>query len=61
LDIGFIDHLQVLTTNNYNTIAIYTLYKTTLKLFQPAVFSLIVDWKGLLTKASPLLPGSSPL
>jgi hypothetical protein len=30
LDIGFIDHLQVVTTNNYNTIAIFTVYKITL-------------------------------
>jgi hypothetical protein len=30
LAIGFVDHLQVVTTNNYNTIAISTLYKITL-------------------------------
>jgi hypothetical protein len=30
LDIGYIDHLQVVTTNNYNTIVIFTLYKITL-------------------------------
>jgi hypothetical protein len=33
LDIGFIDHLQAVTTDNYNTIAISTLYKITLSLF----------------------------
>jgi hypothetical protein len=44
LDIGFIDHLQVVTTNIYNTIAISTLYKITLGLFQPAVSSLVVAW-----------------
>jgi hypothetical protein len=30
LDIGFIDHLHVVTINNSNTIAISTLYKITL-------------------------------
>jgi hypothetical protein len=30
LDIGFIDHLRVVITNNYNIIAISTLYKMTL-------------------------------
>jgi hypothetical protein len=33
LDIGFIGHLQVVTTNKYNTIAISTIYKITLSLF----------------------------
>jgi hypothetical protein len=28
LDIGFIDHLKVVNTNNHNTIAIVTLYKS---------------------------------
>jgi hypothetical protein len=41
LDIGFIDHLQVVTTNNYNTIAISTLYKITPS---PAVSLLVVAW-----------------
>jgi hypothetical protein len=47
LNIGFIDRLQVLTTNNYNTIAISTLYNSlepTLSLFQSPVFSLVVVW-----------------
>jgi hypothetical protein len=63
-DIGFIDYLQVVTTNNHNTIAISTLYnplELTLSLFQPAVSSLVVVWQWLLTIASPLLPCSSSL
>jgi carboxypeptidase C (cathepsin A) len=44
LDIGFIDHLQTVTTNNYNTIAISTFYKIMPSLFQPAVSSLVVAW-----------------
>jgi hypothetical protein len=44
LDIGFIDYLQVVTANNYNTIAISTLYKIMLSIFQPAVSSLVVAW-----------------
>jgi hypothetical protein len=35
LYIVFIDHLQVVTTNNYNTIAISTLYKMTLSFSTP--------------------------
>jgi hypothetical protein len=41
LHIGFIDRLQVVTTNNYNTIAISTLYKSRC-LFQPAASLLVV-------------------
>jgi hypothetical protein len=44
LDIGFIDHLEVVTTNNNNTISIYTLFKITLNLFQTAVSSIVVAW-----------------
>jgi hypothetical protein len=36
LDIGFIDYLQVAIACNYNPIAIFTLYKITTSLFQPA-------------------------
>jgi hypothetical protein len=46
LDIGFIDHLQIVTTNNYNTISdFHTLQITTAhaKFFQPAVSSLDVS------------------
>jgi hypothetical protein len=39
LDIGFTDHLQVVTTNNYNTIAISTLYKITLSFPARSVFT----------------------
>jgi hypothetical protein len=39
LDIGFIDYLQVVTTNNYNTIAISTQYKITLSFPAHNVFS----------------------
>jgi hypothetical protein len=59
--IEFTGHLQVVTTNNYKTIAISTLYKITLSIFQPAVSSLIVAWQRLLTMVTPLLPYSSPL
>jgi hypothetical protein len=44
LDIGFIDHLKVVSSNNYNTIAISKLYKFALSYFQPAIFSLILAW-----------------
>jgi hypothetical protein len=44
LDIGFTDHLQIVTTNNHTTIAISTLYKLKLCLFQPAVSSPVVAW-----------------
>jgi hypothetical protein len=44
LNIGFIDQLQVVTTNDYNTVAISTLYKIMLSLFQPAVSALVVAW-----------------
>jgi hypothetical protein len=40
LDIGFVDHLQVVITNNYNTIAISTLYDSlelTLSLLYPSI------------------------
>jgi hypothetical protein len=39
LYIGFIDHLQVATTNNYNIIAISTLYKIRLSLPARRVFT----------------------
>jgi hypothetical protein len=42
LDIGFIDYLQVVTTNNCNTIAIST--QTLQNHFKPAVSSLVVAW-----------------
>jgi hypothetical protein len=58
--IRFIEHLQVITTNDYNTIAISTLYKLR-SLFQPPVSSLDVSWQRLLTMTIPLLPASSPL
>jgi hypothetical protein len=46
LDIGFIDHLQVVTTNNYNTIAdFHTLQITRAHaVFQSAGSSLVVAW-----------------
>jgi hypothetical protein len=47
LEIGFTDHLQVVTTNNYNTIAIFhTLRITTayVKSFQSAVSLPVVPW-----------------
>jgi hypothetical protein len=44
LTIEFIDHFQIVTTNNYNIVAISTLYKITLSLFQPTVSSLAVSW-----------------
>jgi hypothetical protein len=46
-DIGFTDHLQVVTTTNYNTVAISTLYSSlehTLSIFHPAVSSVVVAW-----------------
>jgi hypothetical protein len=39
IDIGFVDHLQVVTTSNYNTITFSTRYK-----IMPAVSSLVVTW-----------------
>jgi hypothetical protein len=39
LDTGFIDHVQVVTTNNYNIIAIFTLYKITLSFLTRSVFT----------------------
>jgi hypothetical protein len=39
-DTELIDHLQVVTTINYNPIAIYILYKITLSLLQSAIPSL---------------------
>jgi hypothetical protein len=50
---GFIDHLQVVTTNNYNTIAdFHTLQFTRAhaKSFQASVSSPVVSWKGSLTQ-----------
>jgi hypothetical protein len=47
LEIEFIDHLQVLTTNHYNTITnFHTLQITSAptKSFQPAVSSPVVPW-----------------
>jgi hypothetical protein len=58
--IGFIDHLQVVTTNNYNTIAdIHTL-----KSLQHTLACSVFTRRFLvtaLTMAIPLLPCSSPL
>jgi hypothetical protein len=48
----FIDHLQVITTNNYNTIAdFHTTNHSTLSL---SLLSLVVAWKQLSTMAIPL-------
>jgi hypothetical protein len=47
LEIGFIDHLQVITTNNYNTIAnFHTLQISTAhtKSFESAVSSPVIIW-----------------
>jgi hypothetical protein len=46
LDIGFIDRFntQLITTLNYGDIAISTLHKVTLSLFQLAMSSLVVAW-----------------
>jgi hypothetical protein len=41
LEIGFIDHIQVITTNNYNNIAISTLYSS---LQQTVSCSQSVSW-----------------
>jgi hypothetical protein len=52
LDTGFMDHLQVVTTNNCNTIAnFYTLQITTAhaKPFQSAASSPVVSWQWILT------------
>jgi hypothetical protein len=56
---GFIDHLQVVATNKYNTTGISTLYEITLSLFRLAVPSLV--FSRLLTMASSLLLDSSPV
>jgi hypothetical protein len=53
LDIGFTDHLQVVTTNNYSTIAnFHTLQVTAAhaKSFQVAVSSPVVSWQRILTE-----------
>jgi hypothetical protein len=53
LDIGFIDHLHVVTTKNYNTIAnFHTLQITTAhtKSFQSAVSSTLVSWQQIVTQ-----------
>jgi hypothetical protein len=58
---GFIDHLHVVTTNSYNTVADFHTLRSvqhTLNLLQPAVFSLEVSRQRLLTMAIPLLPCS---
>jgi hypothetical protein len=58
---SFIDHLQVVTTNNYYTIAISTLYSS---LEHTVYYSHSVTRRFLLTAptmAIPLPPGSSPL
>jgi hypothetical protein len=55
LDIGFIDHLQVVTTNNYNTTTISTLYKIMLSPFHPTVSSLVVAWQWVPTMAASML------
>jgi hypothetical protein len=40
---GFIDHLEVVTTNNYNTIArLHTTNHVTLSLL--SLFSLVITW-----------------
>jgi hypothetical protein len=44
LDIGFIDHLQVVTTNNYNTIANFHTLQNIIRIFQAAVPSLALAW-----------------
>jgi hypothetical protein len=47
LEIGFIDHFQVINTSNYNTIAnIHTLQITTAhaESFQSAVSSPVIPW-----------------
>jgi hypothetical protein len=47
LEIGFIDHLQVVTTSNCNTVAnSHTLHITTAhtKSFMSDVFSLVIPW-----------------
>jgi hypothetical protein len=52
LDTGFVDHLQVVTTNNYSTVAnSHTLLTTTAhaKFFQPTVSSLVVSQYRLLS------------
>jgi hypothetical protein len=52
LGIGFIDHLQIVTTSNYNTVAnSHTLQFTTArtKSSQPAAFSPVVAWERLPT------------
>jgi hypothetical protein len=47
LDIGFIDHLQVATTNNYNTIAdFHTTNHYNLGFLQPTVSSLDFSANG---------------
>jgi hypothetical protein len=53
LDIGFVDHLQVVTTNNCNTIAdIHALPVTATyaKSFQSAVSSSVIFWQRILTQ-----------
>jgi hypothetical protein len=49
LYIGFIDHLQVVTTNNYNTIADFhalTISPAYAKFF--SMLSLVVSWQRIL-------------
>jgi hypothetical protein len=55
LDTGFVDHLQVVTTNNYNIIAISTLHRITLSFSARSAFasSCLVT---ALTMAISLLP-----
>jgi hypothetical protein len=64
LIIGFIEHLQVATTRNYNAIAnSNTLQFTTTrtKSSQSAVSSPVVSWYRLLTMDIPLIVGSRTL
>jgi hypothetical protein len=46
LNIGFIEILQIVTTNNYNSVAISAMYKMILSIFQSAVSSLVVAGNG---------------
>jgi hypothetical protein len=51
--IGFIDHLQVVTTNNYNSITdFHTTNHSTLSLL--SLLSLVFTWQQLSTMAIPL-------
>jgi hypothetical protein len=44
LDIGFIDYLRAVTTNNYTAIATSTLYKIRLSLLRTSLSLLVVAW-----------------